>query len=93
MSDTERGLADEIARVRHGDSCTANDLANRLLPWLTDQLAATRKQALNDAVKIAESYRTHNYARPDDWTPHAKSINGTADDIANAIRAEQEGGK
>lgn len=33
-------LANEIARVRHGDDCTASDLAQRLAPWLETKLIA-----------------------------------------------------
>lgn len=34
MSELIKDLADEIAVVRHGQAVTANDLAERLEPWL-----------------------------------------------------------
>lgn len=51
MSDTERRLADEIAERRHGDDCTASDLANRLMPFI----AAIEREAAARALAEVRS--------------------------------------
>jgi hypothetical protein len=43
-------LSDEIARVRHGDSVTASDLAQRLMPWLRARDAETAARAVDESL-------------------------------------------
>lgn len=53
ITELERQFASEIAERRHGDDCTASDLANRLMPFL----AEVRRQAAEEALlKAADAF-------------------------------------
>ena len=59
ITELERQFASEIAERRHGDDCTASDLANRLMPFL----AEVRRQAAEEALlKAAASFEATDHA-------------------------------
>ena len=52
MPTTADVLASEIARVRHGDDCTATDLTERLMPWLTARDASVAAKAWDEGARF-----------------------------------------
>lgn len=51
----EQSLGDEIARVRHGQSVTASDLANRLMPWMAAHDAEVLRGTLPPGARQFET--------------------------------------